>query len=145
MSIPIFSTRFITKSLGKWLNVILPFLSSCIDKPNTCAITLYCQSSVTLRQQVIDGVNATYRKLSQFAAEEFVDIWRKEVHEQMPLVTWQSKVDLANAIARGRKKSFKELQDEYNKFLEKRRGKPYKKDSERDWSKDKDKNNDLEF
>lgn len=82
--------------------------------------------------------------MSQFAAEEFVDIWRKEVHEQMPLVTWQSKVDLANAIARGRKKSFKELQDEYNKFLEKRRGKLYK-DSERDWSKDKDKNNDLEF
>lgn len=37
------------------------------------------------------------------------------------------------------------MQDEYNKFLEKRRGKPYKKDSERDWSKDKDKNNDLEF
>ena len=103
------------------------------------------ETEVTLRQQVIDGVNATYRKLSQFAAEEFVDIWRKEVHEQMPLVTWQSKVDLANAIARGRKKSFKELQDEYNKFLEKRRGKPYKKDSERDWSKDKDKNNDLEF
>ena len=102
------------------------------------------ETEVTLRQQVIDGVNATYRKLSQFAAEEFVDIWRKEVHEQMPLVTWQSKVDLANAIARGRKKSFKELQDEYNKFLEKRRGKPYK-DSERDWSKDKDKNNDLEF
>ena len=102
------------------------------------------ETEVTLRQQVIDGVNATYRKLSQFAAEEFVNIWRKEVHEQMPLVTWQSKVDLANAIARGRKKSFKELQDEYNKFLEKRRGKPYK-DSERDWSKDKDKNNDLEF
>ena len=46
------------------------------------------ETKIAVRQQIIDGVNATYRKLSREAAREFVKIWGQEVHDELPLVVW---------------------------------------------------------
>ena len=83
------------------------------------------ETKIAVRQQIIDGVNATYRKLSREAAREFVKIWGQEVQDELPLVVWyQTKP--SQDITEGRRKSLDELQKEVNQFLEKWHRKPHK-------------------
>lgn len=97
------------------------------------------ETKIAVRQQIIDGVNATYRKLSREAAREFVKIWGQEVQDELPLVVWyQTKP--SQDITEGRRKSLDELQKEVNQFLEKWHRKPHKA-VEKDW----DRGDDLEL
>ena len=97
------------------------------------------ETKIAVRQQIIDGVNATYRKLSREAAREFVKIWGQEVHDELPLVVWyQTKP--SRDVTEGRRKSLDELQKEVNQFIEKWHRKPHKA-VEKDW----DRGDDLEL
>lgn len=77
------------------------------------------ETKIAVRQQIIDGVNATYRKLSREEfAREFVKICEQEVHDELPLVVWyQTKP--SRDVTEGRRKSLDELQKEVNQFIEK--------------------------
>lgn len=97
------------------------------------------ETKIAVRQQIIDGVNATYRKLSREAAREFVKIWGQEVHDELPLVVWYQTKPSRDVIE-GRRKSLDEMQKEVNQFLEKWHRKPHKA-VEKDW----DRGDDLEL
>ena len=99
----------------------------------------YAESKGLNTQQIIDGVNATYRKLSREAAREFVKIWGQEVHDELPLVVWYQTKPSRDVIE-GRRKSLDEMQKEVNQFLEKWHRKPHKA-VEKDW----DRGDDLEL
>lgn len=100
------------------------------------------ETKIAVRQQIIDGVNATYRKLSREAAREFVKIWGQEVHDELPLVVWYQTKPSRDVIEE-RRKSLDEMQKEVNQvnqFLEKWHRKPHKA-VEKDW----DRGDDLEL
>lgn len=70
----------------------------------------YNQMDSTIKWQLLNGINHTYRRLSPKTASEFVSIWKDEVREVLP-VAWQylepSQQDTTHS-----KRNFKDLREE---------------------------------
>ena len=93
----------------------------------------YDKIDLQIKKQIVDGINRVYWKLSLRASSEFIEAWKEEVHEKLP-VTWQHMIDLSQEVAESRqRKSIKELREEADRLL----GKSNKRKS-RDFEQDHD-------
>lgn len=93
----------------------------------------YDKIDLQIKKQIVDGINRVYWKLGLKASSEFIEAWKEEVHEKLP-VTWQHMIDLSQEVAESRqRKSIKELREEADKLL----GKSNKRKS-RDFEQDHD-------
>lgn len=93
----------------------------------------YDKIDLQIKKQIVDGINRVYWKLGLRASSEFIEAWKEEVHEKLP-VTWQHMIDLSQEVAESRqRKSIKELREEADKLL----GKSNKRKS-RDFEQDHD-------
>ena len=83
----------------------------------------YDKIDLQIKQQIVDGINRVYWKLGLKASSEFIEAWKKEVHEKLP-VAWQHTIDRSQEITEShQRKSIKELREEADKLL----GKSYKR------------------
>ena len=93
----------------------------------------YDKIDLQIKKQIVDGINRVYWKLGLRASSEFIEAWKEEVHEKLP-VTWQHMIDLSQEVVESRqRKSIKELREEADKLL----GKSNKRKS-RDFEQDHD-------
>lgn len=83
----------------------------------------YDKIDLQIKQQIVDGINRVYWKLGLKASSEFIEAWKKEVYEKLP-VAWQHTIDRSQEITEShQRKSIKELREEADKLL----GKSYKR------------------
>lgn len=83
----------------------------------------YDKIDLQIKQQIVDDINRVYWKLGLKASSEFIEAWKKEVHEKLP-VAWQHTIDRSQEITEShQRKSIKELREEADKLL----GKSYKR------------------
>lgn len=79
----------------------------------------YDKIDLQIKQQIVDGINRVYWKLGLKASSEFIEAWKKEVHEKLP-VAWQHTIDRSQEITEShQRKSIKELREEADKLLRK--------------------------
>ena len=77
----------------------------------------YDKIDLQIKQQIVDGINRVYWKLGLKASSEFIEAWKKEVHEKLP-VAWQHTIDRSQEITEShQRKSIKELREEADKLL----------------------------
>ena len=66
----------------------------------------YDKIDLQIKKQIVDGINRVYWKLGLRASSEFIEAWKEEVHEKLP-VTWQQTYD--RPLTRGRRKPPKKV------------------------------------